>query len=217
MPIFCLRRASRLSALILVDLQNDFFPGGALAVKEGDKILPAINKLLQKQFDVVIATKDWHPHNHGSFASTHGLKTGDVIDLNGLKQILWPVHCVQGSKGAEFAPGWETAKVDKIFHKGIEREIDSYSTFFDNGRKRSTGLEEFLRQKNITEIYIAGLVTDYCVKYSALDALRLGFEVYVVSDGCCAVNLSPDDEAQAYKEMRAAGAHIITSEELTKE
>lgn len=203
-----------MKALILVDLQNDFFPEGALAVKGGEKILPAINKLLQKKFDVIVATKDWHPHHHGSFASTHGRKRGEVVDLNGLEQILWPDHCIQGTKGAEFAPGWDTAKVEKIFHKGIERTIDSYSTFFDNGKRRSTGLEGFLQQKNIKEIYVAGLATDYCVKYSVLDALRLGFEVYVVVDGCRAVNLHPDDETQAYKEMRAAGAHIVASDEV---
>jgi len=203
-----------MKALILVDLQNDFFPGGALAVKEGDKILPTIHKLLEKHFDAIVATKDWHPPDHGSFADVHGKKIGDVIDLNGLEQILWPVHCVQGTSGAEFAPGWNIDKIEKVFHKGIDKNVDSYSTFFDNGHRRTTGLEDYLRQRNIQEIYFAGLATDYCVKYSVLDALHLGFDVTVVSDGCRAVNLHPDDEQLAYEEMRKAGAKILTSRQL---
>lgn len=203
-----------MKALILVDLQNDFFPGGALAVKDGDKVLPAVNRLLQKKFDAIAATKDWHPSDHKSFAPIHGKKVGEVIDLNGLPQILWPVHCVQGTPGAEFAPGWEAGKIEKIFHKGIDKNIDSYSTFYDNGHRRKTGLEDFLTERKIKDLYIAGLATDYCVKYSVLDALKLGFNVIVVSDGCRAVNLHPDDEQLAYEEMRQAGAKILTIQEI---
>lgn len=201
-------------ALILVDIQNDFLPGGALAVKEGDQILPVVRTLEEKPFDVVVATQDWHPAQHGSFANIHGRKVGDVIDLYGLPQILWPVHCVQGSPGADFGFGWNTGKIDKIIHKGMDPKIDSYSTFFDNGHTRSTGLEEYLRKKGIEEIYLAGLATDYCVKYSALDALRLGFKVYVIEDGCRAVNLKPGEHERALHEMHAAGAHIIRSSEI---
>lgn len=201
-------------ALILVDLQNDFFPGGALAVKEGDKILPAINTLLQKKYETVIASKDWHPAGHKSFAQSHGKNVGEVIDLEGLSQILWPVHCVQGTKGAEFAPGWETGKVDMIFHKGTDPKIDSYSTFYDNGHRKETGLEEYLKGKKIQELIIAGLTTEYCVKYSVLDALKSGFQVTVISDGCRAINRNPDDEKHAYDEMRQAGATILTSQEI---
>ena len=202
-------------ALLLVDLQNDFFPGGSLAVKDADKILPAIHKLLEKKFEATIASKDWHPADHGNFATTHRKKQGEIIQLAGVEQVLWPVHCVQSTPGAQFAPGWDAGKVENVFHKGIEKDIDSYSTFFDNGKKRGTGLESYLRKKNILDIFIAGLTTEYCVKYSVLDALQLGFNVYVIADGCRAVNLHPEDEALAYEEMRKAGAHIISSDEVT--
>ena len=201
-------------ALVLVDLQKDFFPGGALAVKDGDKILSAINILLKKKFDVIVATKDWHPSDHVSFASTHRRKQGEVINLDGLEQVLWPVHCVQGTPGADFAPGWDAGKVEKVFYKGSDKAIDSYSTFFDNHKKRKTGLEDYLRQQAIEDIYLAGLATDYCVKYSALDAAKLGFNVYVVKEGCCAINLRPGDEAQAFEEMRKEGITILTANDV---
>lgn len=203
-----------MTALILVDLQNDFMPGGALPVQDGDKILPAINRLLNAKFDAIIATKDWHPAQHGSFATTHGKAVYDKVILNGLEQILWPEHCVQGSPGAEFSPGWDHSKVDKIIFKGIEKETDSYSTFYDNAHRRSTGLFDLLKEKKISKLYIAGLATDYCVKFSALDAIDLGFEIYVITDACKAVNIHPQDEIKALKEMEQAGAHLITSKEL---
>jgi nicotinamidase/pyrazinamidase len=203
-----------MSALVLVDIQNDFLPGGSLAVKNGDKILPIINKLINKNFDVIVASKDWHPSNHGSFGRTHGKESGEVVELHGLKQILWPVHCVQGTHGAEFAPGWDVSKVKRVFHKGTDKTVDSYSTFFDNDHKRATGLEDFLRQKMINNVYLAGLTTDYCIKYSALDAINLGFNVYVISDACQPVNLQESDEKLAYEEMKRAGAHILHSDEI---
>lgn len=199
-------------ALILVDLQNDFLPGGALAVEHGDRILPVIKELENKEFDLVIATKDWHPPDHGSFASVHGRKMGEVIDLFGLPQILWPDHCVQGSPGADF--GLNFKKVDKIIHKGVDSKIDSYSTFFDNGHLLSTGLEDILRKKGIEEVYFAGLTTEYCVKYSALDALKLGFQVYVIEDACKAVNLEPGEHERALQEMHNAGVHITRSSDI---
>ena len=202
-------------ALIIVDLQNDFLPGGALAVKEGDQIIPIVNDLLKKKFPFVLASKDWHPPDHCSFANVHGKEPGDIVTLEGIEQILWPVHCVQGSRGAEFAPGWDSSKVDKVFLKGTEKPIDSYSTFFDNGKGRSTGLEMYLRQHGIRDIYIAGLATDYCVKYSVLDALILGFNVYVIKDACRAVNWHEEDESEAIEEMQIAGAQIINSRALT--
>jgi nicotinamidase/pyrazinamidase len=180
-------------ALILVDVQNDFLPGGALAVKEGDKIIPKINELLQKPFDCIVASKDWHPKEHVSFASRHRMKPGSVIPWHGTEQILWPDHCVQGSKGAEFASGWDTSKIYKVFYKGTDREIDSYSTFFDNDKRRATGLAQFFQEKGITKIYIAGLATDYCVAYSVRDACQLGFATYVIVDACRGVNLHPGD------------------------
>jgi nicotinamidase/pyrazinamidase len=203
-------------ALLLVDLQNDFFPGGALPVKEGDAILPVINKLLEKDWELVIASVDWHPVNHGSFATTHGKKEGDVITLEGLKQTLWPVHCVQNTPGAQFAPGWETNKIDTIFYKGTDQNIDSYSTFFDNGHRKSTGLEQYLKKNSVTDIYLVGLATDYCVKYSALDAKKLGFNTFVILDGCRGIDLKPNDVENAIDEMKAVGVDLIHYKDMDK-
>lgn len=205
-----------MKALLLVDLQKDFVPGGALAVEHGDEILPIVNQLLEQDFDLIVATKDWHPPEHGSFAANHGKQIGERINLEGLEQILWPVHCVQGSVGAEFASGWNSEKVEHIFYKGTDKKIDSYSTFFDNGHRKSTGLEDFLRKHQITDLYIAGLATDYCVKFSALDACKLGFKTYVIEDACRGVNLKTGDSADAIEEMREAGAEIIHSDKLLK-
>lgn len=203
-----------MKALILVDIQNDFLPGGALGVPEGDKIIPEVNQLLQKNFDVIVATKDWHPKDHGSFASVHHKQPGEKIDLYGLEQILWPEHCVQGTRGSEFGSGWDTDKIEKIFYKGTDKTIDSYSTFFDNGHRKSTGLEQYLKDKGVNDIYIAGLTTEYCVAYSALDARKLGFNVFVVVDACKPVNLQKDDEQRALNQIRAAGGHLIRSESI---
>lgn len=205
-----------MKALIIVDIQNDFLPGGALAVKNGDEIIPIVNQLLEKSFDAIVATKDWHPKDHGSFAINHEKKAGERIILEGLDQILWPVHCVQGTQGAELSKALHADKVQKIFYKGTEKTMDSYSTFFDNGHKKSTGLDQYLKSKNIKDIYIAGLATDYCVKYSVLDAINLGFNVFVIEDACRAVNLQPDDEKRAFEEMYQAGAKIIDSKNLFK-
>lgn len=203
-----------MKALILVDIQNDFVPGGALAVPEGDQIIPLVNRL-QKDFDMIVATKDWHPTNHGSFASNHtGTKPGDIVDLNGLQQILWPDHCVQNTKGSEFVTLLDTSRIVKVFHKGTDPGIDSYSTFFDNAQRKSTGLENFLKGKGVKEVYIAGLATDYCVKYSALDAIRLGFDTTVIIDACRGVNLNPDDSDKAIEEMKQAGIKIVERKDL---
>lgn len=201
-------------ALILVDLQNDFFPGGTLAVKGGDEVLPAINALLEMPFDLIVATKDYHPPLHVSFASTHGKRAGETIKMDEIEQILWPEHCVQGSRGCEFSSGWDTGKVDRVIHKGTNPHTDSYSTFFDNGHRQETGLDALLKEKGIDTIYIAGLATDYCVKYSVMDALKLGYKVYIIKEGCRAVNLHPHDEEEAYKEMRKEGAKVISLKEI---
>jgi nicotinamidase/pyrazinamidase len=199
-------------ALILVDIQNDFIPGGALAVAGGDKVVPVANRI-QKTFDLVLATQDWHPANHGSFASQHpGKKPGEVIDLNGIPQVLWPDHCVQRSKGAEFHPQLEMGRVARIFQKGTDPGIDSYSGFFDNGHRRGTGLAEYLQAAGVSDIYIAGLATDYCVKYTALDGRTLGYNVFVVEDACRGVNLNPGDSATALDQMRAAGVRVVDSD-----
>ncbi len=196
-------------ALILVDIQNDFVPGGSLAVNEGDRVVPVANAL-QPKFDLVVATQDWHPSDHGSFATNHpGRRVGDVIDLNGLPQVLWPNHCVQGTAGAAFVPGLDTTRITKTFQKGTDPTIDSYSGFFDNGHRRATGLGDWLKSRGVTDCYLMGLATDYCVKSTALDARQLGFNVWLIEDGCRGVNLKPDDSAKAIDEMRRAGVTVI--------
>jgi nicotinamidase/pyrazinamidase len=202
------------NCLIVVDIQNDFLPGGALAVPGGNEVIPVINGL-QDRFDLVLATQDWHPSDHGSFAATHpGHKIGEVIELDGIPQILWPVHCVQNSAGAQFSTALDTTRFERVFRKGIDRNIDSYSTFFDNAKRRSTGLAECLRQQNVHEIFICGLATDYCVRFSALDAVELSHPTTVVEDACRGVNLQPDDSANALRELRKAGVTIQSSSKL---
>jgi nicotinamidase/pyrazinamidase len=203
-------------ALILVDIQNDFVPGGALAVPEGDQIVPIANEL-QKKFDLIVATQDWHPRDHGSFAANHpGKKPGDVIDLHGLPQVLWPVHCVQQTPGAAFVPGLDASRIARVFQKGTDPAIDSYSGFFDNGHRKSTGLGDWLKAKGVADVYVCGLATDYCVKFTALDARQLGFNVSVVEDACRGVNLKPTDSADAIAAMRNAGVKVIRSADTDK-
>ena len=201
-------------ALICVDIQNDFCPGGSLEVKEGDQVIPVANKLME-HFDLVVATQDWHPANHKSFAAMHPWRyPGNVIDLNGLQQILWPIHCVQGSFGAEFAPGLNTDAFEEVFVKGTDTEIDSYSGFFDNGHRKATGLGDYLKGKGVEEVYILGLALDVCVKFTVLDALGLGFKTYLVEDGCRGVNLNEGDSDKALSEMREKGAIIAQSDQI---
>ena len=172
------------AALILVDIQNDFLPGGALAVPGGDAIIPVVNRL-QPRFDLVIATQDWHPPGHKSFASAHaGARPFDQTTLHGLPQTLWPDHCVQGTAGADFAPALDLRRVEAIFRKGTDPEIDSYSAFFDNGQRKSTGLADYLHGKGVTSVYLAGLAGDICVWFTALDAARAGFRTVMVNDAC---------------------------------
>lgn len=203
-----------MKALILVDVQNDFVPGGALAVPEGDAIVPICNRL-SKAFDLVVATQDWHPANHGSFAASHpGRKVGEVVDLNGLPQILWPVHCVQRTQGAAFVSALDLSRVDRVFQKGTDPAIDSYSGFFDNGHRKATGLGEYLKQRSVTDVYVAGLATDYCVKFTALDAKSLGFNTFLVEDVCRGVNVRPGDVQAAVEHMRQAGVAVKSSKEI---
>jgi nicotinamidase/pyrazinamidase len=203
-----------MKALVLVDLQNDFCPGGALAVPDGDRVIPLANRL-QDRFPLVVATQDWHPADHRSFAANHpGREPGDVIPWAGLDQILWPVHCVQDTPGADFHPAFDRARIRRVFRKGVDRDIDSYSAFFDNAHRRSTGLGEFLKEQGVSEVYLAGLATDYCVKYSALDAVALGFPTTVIADASRGVELRPGDVEEALSAMRAAGVTIVTSDAL---
>ena len=201
------------TALIVVDVQNDFLPGGALGVPRGDEVI-AVANALSPRFEVVVATRDHHPPDHESFASRHaGRRVGEVIDLHGLSQVLWPDHCVQGTAGSELAAGLDVTRVASVFTKGTDRTIDSYSGFFDNGHRKSTGLGDWLRERGIERVYVLGLATDYCVKFTALDARRLGFEVILVEDGCRAVDLQPGDGARAIEAMRAAGVQVVRSGE----
>ena len=201
-------------ALILVDLQNDFVPGGALAVAGGDAVIPVANRI-QAAFDLIVASRDWHPRDHGSFAANHpGRKVGEVIDLNGLPQVLWPVHCVQNTRGAEFVPGLDISRIDRVFLKGTDPTIDSYSAFFDNGHRRSTGMGDYLKERGVRDLYVCGLATDYCVNFTALDACKLGFNVHLIEDASRGVNLKPDDSAKALDGIRRAGGQIIRSESL---
>jgi nicotinamidase/pyrazinamidase len=206
-----------MNILILVDIQNDFVPGGALAVPEGDQIIPLVNKL-QSSFDLVVATQDWHPANHGSFAANHpGRKPAELIELNGLPQILWPVHCVQNSPGANFVPGLEKDRWDRVFVKGTDPQIDGYSGFFDNGHRQTTGLGNYLREKGVTDVYVAGLATDYCVKFTVLDALKLGFRTHLIEGACRGVELQSGDVRKAVEVMKAAGAEIIRASDLSQQ
>jgi nicotinamidase/pyrazinamidase len=199
------------SALILVDLQTDFCDGGALEVQGGGEVIEVANRLMP-HFSTVVATQDFHPRDHGSFAANHqGIEVGQVFDLGGLSQVAWPVHCVEETAGAAFHRDLAMTKVTKVFRKGTDRSVDSYSAFFDNGRRKATGLAEWLRERNINDLYVMGLATDYCVKFTVLDALEQGFAVWLVEDGCRAVNLQAHHGERAVGEMRAAGATIIWS------
>jgi nicotinamidase/pyrazinamidase len=205
-----------MKALILVDIQNDFLPGGTLAVSEGDVIVPVVNRL-QAAFPLVVATQDWHPVNHGSFAANHsGKKPFEQIDLNGLPQTLWPVHCVQGTAGAELAPGLQRDRITNIFPKGTDAGIDSYSGLFDNGHRKSTGLGEWLKTHGVTAVFVCGLATDYCVKFTALDAQQMGFKTYFIADASRGVNLRPDDVTNAIAEMNGAGINTVHSADILK-
>jgi nicotinamidase/pyrazinamidase len=197
-------------ALVIVDLQYDFLPGGALAVPRGDQVVPIAQRLLP-HFNVVAATQDWHPRDHGSFTANHpGKKDYDVIELGGVSQLLWPVHCVQDTRGAALHDDLDKTNMT-VFRKGTDKAIDSYSGFFDNGKRRETGLEAWLRERWITRVYVMGLATDYCVKATALDARDLGFEVWLIEDGCRAVDVQQGDGDRALMQMRGAGVNVIES------
>lgn len=196
-------------ALILVDIQNDFLPGGALAVPRGNEIIARANELAA-QFPLVVATQDWHPAGHQSFASSHpGRRIGDIIDVHGLPQVLWPDHCIQGSRGAELAPQLDRTRITKVFTKGEDPTVDSYSGFFDNGRRRSTGLADWLRIHRVREVCIVGLATDYCVKATAIDAAREGLTTTCDLSACRGVELSPGDCARAASAMKQAGVRVV--------
>lgn len=202
-------------ALILVDLQYDFCPGGALAVSRGDETIAVANRLMP-MFDTIVATQDWHPAEHKSFAVNNpGTQVGQVIDVEGQPQVMWPAHCVQGTRGAELHAGLELARITEVFRKGTDPAIDSYSGFFDNGHKKATGMGDWLRARGIRDVVVLGLATDYCVKFTVLDARGLGMTVTLVADGCRAVDLAPGDGDRAIDEMRRAGASVSTLAEMS--
>jgi nicotinamidase/pyrazinamidase len=198
-------------ALILVDLQYDFCPGGALAVPRGDEIIAIANRVMP-HFTTIVCTQDWHPADHRSFAVNNpGTRPGDVIDLDGLTQVLWPVHCVQHTQGAELHDGLDRSRITDVIRTGTDPGIDSYSGFFDNGHRKATGLAIWLQERWIKQVYVMGLATDYGVKHTALDGLELGFDVWVIEDGCRAVELAPGDGEKALAELREAGCTVVES------
>jgi nicotinamidase/pyrazinamidase len=201
------------SALIVIDVQNDFCPGGALAVPKGDEVVRPINRLIDA-FEHVVLTQDWHPQGHSSFATSHSGKApfSNTAMPYG-EQTLWPDHCVQGTPGAEFHRGLVWTKAELIIRKGFRSAIDSYSAFFENDRTTATGLGGYLRERGLTRLVMAGLATDFCVAYSALDAARLGFDVAVAMDACRAIDLAGSLKA-AEDQMRAAGVRLTESAQL---
>ena len=201
-----------MKTLILIDVQNDFMPGGSLAVPQGNEIVPVINAMLP-EFDLVVATQDWHPATHKSFASNHeGREVFETIDLNGLEQKLWPDHCVQNTPGAEFHPDLNSGPIEAIFRKGMDPEIDSYSGFYDNGHRKTTGLAGYLKEKGAKELYFCGLAADICVYFTLVDALKDGFKATLIEDASKALDVEGFENLK--KTIREKGAEIITSNEL---
>lgn len=201
------------SALIVVDLQNDFCPGGALAVAGGDAVVPLVNRVA-RAFGVRVYTQDWHSPDHGSFAASHpGAEAFSLTEMAYGPQVLWPTHCVQGTPGAAFHPDLDTAPADLILRKGFRPHVDSYSAFFENDRTTPTGLAGYLRERGVASVWLAGLATDFCVAYSALDAVRLGFAVTLIEDACREIDLD-GSHAAALARMGDAGVEFARSGDL---
>jgi len=202
-----------MDALVAIDVQNDFCPAGALAVPRGDEVVPVINRLVRR-FPHVVLTQDWHPRGHVSFASSHpGHEPFERIRVSYGEQVLWPDHCVPGTLGAELHPGLDTQAADLVLRKGSNPAIDSYSAFYENDHRTSTGLAGYLRERGCQGLYLAGLATDFCVQYSALDARREGFEVFVVEDGVRGIDLE-GSVAAAWAQMAGAGVHRVRETDL---
>jgi nicotinamidase/pyrazinamidase len=198
------------SVLLVIDVQNDFCPGGALAVNQGDTIVPVINTI-SSRFPVVVATRDWHPLGHVSFASSHeGKSVYDEVEIEGVSQVLWPDHCVQGSKGADFHPGLDLRPLNLIIHKGRSASLDSYSAFFENDHRTPTGLEGYLKSLNVSKVYVCGLAIDYCVYFSAMDAVRSGFETFVLPDAAKGVDVPEGNVDKTIRLMKNAGIGMVS-------
>lgn len=197
-----------MKTLIIVDIQNDFLSGGSLAVPGGNEVIPVINQI-QKDFGLVVATQDWHPQDHKSFAAEHpGKKEFETIDLNGLQQVLWPVHCVQASFGAELHKDLDSTNIEAIFRKGMDAEIDSYSGFFDNGRHRNTGLSGYLKDRQVSEVFVCGLAADYCVYFTANDALDLGFRATIIESAVQPID--PENWKKLKEDFKEKGGQILS-------
>lgn len=204
-----------MKSLLIIDVQNDFIPGGALEVPHGSRIIPVINRL-QQHFGLVILTQDWHPHDHVSFASNHpGEKEFNRITVNGIEQVLWPDHCVQGTPGAMFHPGLDTGRASVVIRKGMNPSVDSYSAFYDNNHQISTGLAGYLKEKGSNDLYLCGLAADICVYYSIIDAIKEGFSATLVEDASCPLNAESFDTVK--KQLISAGAGIIDSNLITQQ
>jgi nicotinamidase/pyrazinamidase len=198
-----------MQALIIVDIQNDFTKGGKLEVPDGESIIPIVNTL-QNHFDLVVATQDWHPPSHKSFASNHiQKKPFDIVMLGELEQVLWPDHCVQGSSGAAFHPQLNTNKIEAIFRKGMDPEIDSYSGFYDNGHKKSTGLSGYLRERHVNSVCVCGLAGDFCVFFTVKDAIQEGFKTFLIEDATRCISIEGFDKAR--DEVKSLGGKIVRS------
>lgn len=203
-----------MKALLIVDMQNDFMPGGPLGVKGADELVSVINAMIPK-FHHVVASMDWHPADHVSFAKSHpGKKEGEFVKVGDIDQVLWADHCVRNTRGAELVSGLDKENISSCFFKGTDKNIDSYSAFFDNARRKSTGLGDYLRSRGVTDVYLAGVATDYCVLYSTLDAIDLGFTVHVIVDACRPINLDPRDEERALAAIAAKGGKIVRADEV---
>jgi nicotinamidase/pyrazinamidase len=213
MPAECNSAIPGGRALLIIDIQNDFLPGGALAVPEGDRIVSIANTLMPR-YETIVASQDWHPPRHGSFATAANLPVYSQFELGDLPQTAWPDHCVQGTRGAELAPELESVRITHIVCKGLDPAVDSYSAFFDNARRNDTGLHAWLQRHGVNALDVCGLATDYCVKFTVLDALNLGYRVRVIADACRGVNLKPGDCDQAIAEMRTAGAEMTNRTDL---
>jgi nicotinamidase/pyrazinamidase len=207
-------RIQKGDALLVVDVQNDFCPGGALAVPDGDAVVPVINRI-SRAFPVVVATQDWHPEGHISFASRHeGKNPFEVVEIQGTEQVLWPDHCVEGTPGADLHPELDATALRFVLRKGTNREVDSYSAFVENDRKTTTGLVGLLRELGVERVFLSGLATDVCVRATALDGRNAGFRVVVLEDACRAVDVPAGNLDRALQEMRGGGVLTLDSEEL---
>jgi nicotinamidase/pyrazinamidase len=200
--------------LLVIDVQNDFCPGGSLAVEDGDAVVPVINRIMPR-FARVVATQDWHPADHVSFAGSHpGHKPLDIIDAGGIEQVLWPDHCVQGTRGAELNARLAVGKIELVVRKGLRKRMDSYSAFFENDRRTETGLRYYLKGLRARELFICGLATDYCVLATGLDARRVGFKVTLVRDACCGVDYPKGSVGKALAALEKAGVRMVESAAL---